>query len=202
MTENRFTPAIPPPPSRNGTTALIGLLLAGTVGILIFLFVHLSNSNAPTLGAQKAAASCARGQTCLPDVNLIDTTGVAHTPAALAGKVVVVNFWATWCKPCLKEIPDLSRVYERYKDRGVVMLGVLTNDTPDNSALLNFQSDNEMTFPVIRANADIIASYAFPGSLPTTFVFDRGGKQIHSHVGALQAEQLAEMLEPLVAQNP
>ena len=193
-----MTNTTPPLPSRNSTRALIGLLLAGTVGIVIFLFVRFSGSTAPTFGTPSAAA-CTKGQNCLPDVNLIDTTGVAHTPAALAGKVVVVNFWATWCKPCLKEIPDLSRVFERYKDRGVVILGVLTNDNPDNGSLLNFQSDNEMTFPVIRANSDIMASYDFPSNLPTTFVFDRGGKQIESHVGALRADALAAMIEPLIA---
>jgi thiol-disulfide isomerase/thioredoxin len=182
------------------TKALIGVLVAGTVGILIFLFVHLSSST-PTLGTQTAAAACAKGQACLPDVNYIDTNGVAYTQKSLAGKVVVINFWATWCKPCLKEIPDLSKVSEKYKDRGVVILGVLTNDNPDNAALLNFQSDNEMSFPVIRATSDILVSYEYPASLPTTFIFDRGGRQIHSHVGALRAEKLAQMLEPLVAQN-
>jgi len=189
------------PKTSNSTKALIGLLLAGTVGIIIFLFVHLSSGNTPTLGTQTAAASCKQGQNCLPDVSYIDTNGVAYTTKSLAGKVVVINFWATWCKPCLKEIPDLSKISERYKNRGVVVLGVLSSDNPDNATLLNFQSDNEMTFPVIRATSDILVSYEYPASLPTTFIFDRGGRQVHSHVGALRADKLAEMLEPLVAQK-
>lgn len=190
----------PAPKTSNGTKALIGVLLAGTAGIIIFLFVHLSSGDSPRLGTKTAAAACTQGKDCLPDVTYVDTNGVAYTPEMLAGKVVIVNFWATWCKPCLREIPDLSRVAERYKERGVVVLGVLTNDNPDAATLLNFQSDHDMSFPVIRATSDILVSYEYPGSLPTTFIFDRGGRKAYHHVGAMRASRIAELLEPLVAQ--
>lgn len=187
--------------TNTSTKALIGVLLAGSVGVIIFLFVHLSGdpSKPISLGSAKAAA-CAQGQKCLPEVTYVDTTGKAYAKQDLDGKVVVVNFWATWCKPCLKEIPDFSRAYERYKDKGVVFLGILT-DTPDNSTLLNFQSDNEMTYPVVRANSDIMMSFQYPESLPTTFVFDRGGKEVFARVGAVSEQSLSAVLEPLVAQK-
>jgi thiol-disulfide isomerase/thioredoxin len=185
----------------SSTKALIGLLLAGVAGIVIFLFVHLSNTDDGISIGTKSAAACKHGnRDCLPDVNYIDTNGTAYTAESLAGKVVVVNFWATWCKPCLKEIPDLSKVYEKYKARGLVMLGVMTDD-PDHNQLLNFQSDNEMTYPVVRANSDILLSYSYPGALPTTFVYDRNGKQTYSHVGPLNVAQLERMLDPLLAQT-
>jgi len=135
-----------------------------------------------------------------PDFEWNAPNGKTLTLSDLRGKTVVINFWATWCKPCLREIPDLSKVYEQYKARGVVMLGVMTDD-PDNQTLLNFQSDREMTYPVVRANSDILMSYSYPNALPTTFVYDRGGKEVYSHVGPLQAEELAGYLDGLVAQK-
>ena len=157
---------------------------------------HEGGSGSPAAGK----ASACKGDKCLPNVNYVDTIGKAYTPENLAGKVVVVNFWATWCKPCLKEIPDLSKVQERFKDKGVVILGLMT-DNPDSQQLLNFQSDNNMTYPVVRVNSDILVSYNYPESLPTTFVFDRTGKQVFSHVGAVTEARLAELIEPLVAQK-
>jgi len=187
----------------SSTKALIGLLLAGVAGIVIFLFVHLSGGkdDGISIGSKTASAACKHGnRDCLPDVNYIDTAGTAYTTQSLAGKVVIVNFWATWCRPCESEIPDLSKVYEKYKSRGLVMLGVMTDD-PDHNTLLNYQSDHEMTYPIVRANSDILVSYSYPGALPTTFVFDRSGKQVYSHVGPLRVEQLERLLEPLIAQN-
>ena len=185
------------------TKALIGILLAGTIGILIFLFVHLSgDSNTVSIGSKQATACSKGGDDCLPDVNYVDTTGVAHTFQGLKGKVVIVNFWATWCGPCKKEIPDLSKLYKKYKDQGVVMLGVLTSDNPSDDDLLNFQSDYEMEFPVVRQNSDILLSFNYPGSLPTTFIFDRQGRRVgNPRVGAINMNELDATLSQLVAQK-
>ena len=117
---------------------------------------------------KEAKAACGgSGDECLPDLKYIDTTGVAHTPESMRGKVVVINFWATWCGPCKKEIPDLSKLYLKYRDKGVVMLGVLANDNPTDTDLLNFQSDYEMEFPVVRQSSDILVSFNYPQALPT-----------------------------------
>jgi thiol-disulfide isomerase/thioredoxin len=186
------------------TKALIGLMLAGTAGIIIFLFVHLSGDDGQsiTIGRSKAAA-CTKPNNhteCLPEVDYVDTAGVAYSKASLDRKVVVVNFWATWCTPCLKEIPDLSRAYAKYKDRGLVILGVMT-DNPDPQTFTRFQQQTGLAYPVVRANGDVMASYQYPSALPTTFIYDRGGKRVHSHVGPLREDQLARILEPLLAQE-
>jgi thiol-disulfide isomerase/thioredoxin len=193
--------ALPQPPSSSSTKALIGILLAGTAGMIIFLFVHLSKDGGIRPGPAQAHAECTKGQRdCLPDVSYVDTAGVAYPHDALAGKVVLVNFWATWCHPCQKEIPDLSKAYDKYKSKGVVMLGVMT-DNPDSQQLLNFQSDYEMSYPVVRANSDLMVSYNYPDALPTTFVYDRSGKQVFSHVGPLRESELDSLLDKLVAQK-
>jgi thiol-disulfide isomerase/thioredoxin len=184
------------------TKALIGILLAGSAGIVIFLFVHLSSdpSKGIVIGPGKAEA-CQRGHdNCLPDVKYVDTTGHAYNADSLTGKVVVVNFWATWCHPCQSEIPALSKAYDKYKAKGVVFLGVMT-DNVDSQQLLNFQSDYEMSYPVVRANSDLMVSFNYPDSLPTTFVYDKFGKQVFSHVGAVREADLDSLLGQLVAQN-
>ena len=186
------------------TKALVGILLAGTAGIVIFLFVHLSSEGGGvSIGTAKAqACTKGKGEQCLPDVKYVDVNGTAYTPESLAGKVVVVNFWATWCHPCQQEIPDLSKLYEKYKSQGVVMLGMLTNDDPSDTDLLNFESDHAMTYPVLRFNSDIFVSFHRPSALPTTFVFDRSGRQVgRAHIGAISADELDRTLGQLVAQK-
>jgi len=159
---------------------------------LLLLLVALAGCS-----TREAKAACA-GSECLPDVKYIDTSGNAYTPESLRGKVVIINFWATWCGPCKKEIPDLSKVYAQYKSKGVVMLGILANDNPSPTDLLNFQSDYEMEYPVVRQSSDILVSYDYPQALPTTFIFDRSGKRFGApHVGALQHAELEQIMAQL-----
>jgi thiol-disulfide isomerase/thioredoxin len=196
-------PTRPSVPSSSSSKALLGLLVAGTAGLVVFLFVHLSRDSGGIRlrpGISPAAAECTKGQPdCLPDVGYTDTSGVAYTREALAGKVVLVNFWATWCHPCQAEIPALSKIYDKYKSKGVVFLGVLT-DSVDSNQLLNFQSDHNMSYPIVRATRQLMASYEEPSSLPTTFVYGRGGKQMFSRIGALRESELDSLVAQLVAQ--
>ena len=81
------------------------------------------------------------------------------------------------------------------------MLGVMT-DSPSESDLLNFQSDYEMTYPVVRGNSDLLTSFHYPQALPTTFIFDRSGRQVGKpRVGAISPTDLATTLDQLVAQK-
>lgn len=186
------------------TKALIGILLAGATGVLIFLFVHLSGSgDSVDIGTKSASAECKKGEKdCFPTVDYVDTNGVKYTTASLGGKVVVVNFWATWCGPCKKEIPDYSKVYEKYKGKGVEFLGILTQDDQiSDGQLLNFASDMMMSYPIVRGNPDIFASYPFPAGLPTTIVYGRGGKKVFSRMGPVTEDEMSRLLDKLIAEK-
>lgn len=192
--------AVAPSSGTGSTKALFGILLAGMAGLVIFLFVNITKDGQIRPGPTLAQAECTRGRDCLPNVGYTDTTGHSYSHESLAGKVVVVNFWATWCHPCLVEIPGLSKIYDKYKAKGVEFFGVMT-DQPDNQELLNFQSDHEMTYPIVRVNSDLLSSFNYPQSLPTTFVYDRHGKQVFSQIGILSETDFDALLGQLVAQN-
>ena len=149
--------------------------------------------------SKPAEASCSSARDCLPGVSFEDLDHHRFDRAALRDKVVVVNFWATWCGPCKKEIPAFNRVYTRYKDRGVIMLGMLQDNQVDDMGLLNFMSDHELTYPVIRANGEILAAFDYPNALPTTFIYDRHGKIHLVHKGPLEEDALAATLDKLLA---
>ncbi len=169
--------------------ALAGLLLLGLTA---------ASCSTP----EAAAASCTKAAPdCKPKVTFVDTAGHAYAPETLAGKVVVVNFWATWCKPCMAEIPAFSRVYSSYQgSKDVVMLGVMT-DNPDEMALLNFMSDHELLYPVVRADRDILMAFQYPEAIPTTFVYGRSGKLEVSHRGPMNDDELKPIIDKLLAEK-
>ena len=135
-----------------------------------------------------AVAKCQHD--CLPDVKLVDFRGHEH---AVAGKVVVVTFIATWCRPCQKQLQPLAAL------DNVVVLTVVT-DSPSDDELEQFMKDWEApNVPVIRATPDILTAWNNPQALPTTFIYDRTGTQVFTHVGPRSKDELAAVVQKLPA---
>ena len=123
----------------------------------------------------------------VPAFAMTDLDGRTISSDSLKGKVVLINFWATWCGPCVVEIPDLVKLQAKYRDQ-LVVIGV-SEDENGEALVRKFAADKQINYPLVMSTPELQA--LFPGvvALPTTFALDRNGKMVQKHVGLLHAEQ-------------
>lgn len=101
----------------------------------------------------------------------------------LSGKVVLVDFWASWCEPCKKSFPELEKLYRAYKARGLVVLGVSVDK--DGETMRKFLETRAVAFPVVRDREKALVKIVGIDSMPTSFLIDRSGKIRFVHNGFL-----------------
>jgi cytochrome c biogenesis protein CcmG/thiol:disulfide interchange protein DsbE len=121
------------------------------------------------------------------DFSVTDLDGKTITSAALRGKVVFVNFWATWCPPCRAEIPDLIKLQEKYKN-DVVVLGISEDEGPPE-AVRAFVAEHKINYFIAMTTPELAKVFRGVSALPTTFVLDREGKVAQRHVGLLKPQE-------------
>jgi cytochrome c biogenesis protein CcmG/thiol:disulfide interchange protein DsbE len=119
----------------------------------------------------------------------LDTTGTLSL-ASLRGKVVAINFWASWCGPCRDEAPLLERTWRENRAKGFVLLGVDANDSSGEAR--KFIRKHGLTYPIVHdAHGSTLGHWGVPG-LPTTFVVDREGRVVAKVLGGLKVGDNAE----------
>ncbi|RMH41149.1 MAG: TlpA family protein disulfide reductase [Deltaproteobacteria bacterium] len=152
-----------------------------------------------TRGGESTAHAQCTGQApeCFPEVGMLDTGGTAWTGEVTRGKVVMVNFWASWCAPCVSEIPLLSSYYQRYRDDGFVLLGVMVDRATDDQ-LAAFAKRVGLSYPVVRSDELLMQAFGYPNALPTTFLYARDGTLAAKHVGPLSRQWLDAHLPELL----
>jgi len=128
-----------------------------------------------------------RARTPVPDFSVPDLAGRPVSLASLKGKVVLVNFWATWCPPCREEIPDLVALQARYKDQ-LQIIGV-SQDSGSAEQVARFAVEHGMNYPIVMSTPEIERLFPNVYALPTSFVLDRDGKLAQKHVGLLNASR-------------
>jgi len=125
------------------------------------------------------------------DFTLTDIEGKPWTLSALRGKVVLVNFWATWCPPCRKEMPDLESLYGRFKDQGFVILAISDEDA---AKVKPFIAERNITYPILLDPGRKVNDLFVVEGIPKSFVYDRGGKLVAESIDMRTRKQFLAML--------
>jgi len=120
-----------------------------------------------------------------------DTAGKIHSLSDYRGKWVLVNFWATWCPPCLEEIPDLVSLYESRKD--VMVIGIVM-DYRDPKTVLKFVDSLAISYPIVFGNKSIVAQIGPVSMLPTTYLFNPAGRPAAYKVGIISRKSLEDFM--------
>ncbi|MEO5362260.1 MAG: TlpA family protein disulfide reductase [Magnetococcus sp. DMHC-8] len=153
--------------------------------------VVLGGPSGPALAAQEL------------DMLLNTADGKTLRLTDLRGKVVLVNFWATWCPPCLEEIPELVRFQARYADKGVVVVGVDYMDQASHEQLLRFIAQHRINYPIVHGDAGKLGQLATAlggvFGLPVTKLLDRQGRLVSTQMGGVTEKGLRELVEPFLA---
>lgn len=139
----------------------------------------------------KAALGAGGGDSAAPAFELETLDGAPVSLADLRGKVVVVNFWATWCPPCRVEMPGFQRVYTDRREDGLVIVGV-SLDQGGEGPVREFVRERGITFPIAMADANVAQAFGGVRTLPTSFLIDREGR-IRQEVTGIFAEPTLRM---------
>jgi len=126
-----------------------------------------------------------RDRANVPPFTAPDLAGRQVSTETLRGKVVLVNFWATWCPPCREEIPDLVALQEKYRDQ-LQIIGI-SQDSGPVPLVQQFAAEHGMNYPTVMSTPEIEKLFPSVYALPTTFVIDREGRLAKKHVGLLNA---------------
>jgi thiol-disulfide isomerase/thioredoxin len=154
---------------------------------------------APSGGTAKPASALANE----PEVTFKDLQGQDVSLASMKGKVVLLNFWATWCAPCQGEIPILIGLQQKYNSKGFTLLGAAMDDDGKKAVEPYVQNTKftvggqsmTMNYPIVLGNDDIASKFGGLLGMPTSFLISRDGKIVKKYMGALNEDQIVKDVE-------
>ena len=178
----------------NIVIVLLAAVAVSAVAVSLMYRTPLQTGAMGKVGLDSAMLDAAR-----PGFTLRDPDGIPRTVAAWDGKVLVLNFWATWCQPCLREIPAFNRLQREHGDEGLQFVGIAIDD-PD--AVREFLKTTEVSYPVLSGQQDAIEVAQRYGNdvgiLPYTAIIDRTGTIRFIQFGELQETLARDVIRPLL----
>ncbi len=197
-------PQEPPAPAPRLSRSKWIMIAAAAVAVALFAApMLLERHSAPSGGrapdVSRAGSSCSASQgPAKLDFRVKDMHGATVNLADYKGKVILLNFWATWCGPCKLEIPEFVELYDQYKDKGFVILGMLTDDTPSPEDLRSFVSEYKMNYPILYSEEEIADAFGPIYGIPTSFFIGRDGSICEKHMGPATKEEFERTLKSLL----
>lgn len=147
-----------------------------------------------------AAAGIASSNVVAPTIALTTLDGARVTTESLAGQVVLINFWATWCPPCRVEMPGFQRAYDRFHAEGFVVLGV-SMDAGGSEGVHRFLAERNVTYPVAMATPETVRSFGGVRLLPTSYLIDKQGRIRNEVSGMFASVALDQAVQRLLAEE-
>lgn len=143
------------------------------------------------------AAQPAAGASKAPDFSLPDLGGAPFRLSDTKGKVVILDFFATWCPPCRMEVPHFQALYDQYKDKGLVIVGVAL-DRGGVADVEPFVRQYKVTYPVVIGDQNVAVMYGGIRGIPTTFIIDRQGNIVEKIVGYRDKAEFEKAIQKLL----
>jgi thiol-disulfide isomerase/thioredoxin len=132
-----------------------------------------------------------------PAWELSDPHGKPVKSSDFAGKVVILDFWATWCPPCKAEIPGFIELQEKYRDKGLVIVGV-SLDEQGPAVVKPFMQQFKINYPIVMGDEKTAQDFGGVTAIPTTFIIDKAGNIVKKHVGFAPKENFEKEITPLL----
>ena len=169
------------------------LIVLGLISLIIAGCSTSDSSSKPDSNSNTANVS----STSVPQFSAKDIDGkLRHSSEWLGKQPVVINVWGTWCGPCRREIPDLAKLYEEYKPKGVELISLAVKDTPER--VRQYAGRNNMNWVLLMSEDQILIDYRATRGVPTTIFIDKNGNEIVRFIGMKDYETLKRGFEAIL----